>query len=177
MKVINNNVKNTKTADYDTFLTWNFNNLKDAKRDVSNLKNAIKKHGFDFPVFTWTNPENNQVYVIDGAGRKKALEELTFEDYRIQNIPYVEIEAGTIEEAKQKTLNVSSSFGFVTKESLIQFADGMEIDFSTFAIDGINENSLKEDNFNFKNKEVKFTAQDEETHAKKCPNCGYEIQD
>lgn len=120
MNTIANKVKTLKTTDVQTFLSWEFNTLKDKNRDVTNLKNAIIKNGFSFPVFLWYGHN----YVIDGTGRRKAVEELTKEGYYIPEIPYVEVEAATLEEARQKVLEASSSFGDITKKSFLDFVDG-----------------------------------------------------
>lgn len=136
--IITNKVKNLKTCDVDTFLSWDFNTLKDQKRDVTKLKNAIKKSGWSFPVIVWNN------FVIDGAGRKKAVEELIAEGYTIPEIPYVEIEADSLQDAKAKALEVSSQFGEITKESFLEFTKDIDIDFDTFEIDGMTADAFIE---------------------------------
>jgi DNA modification methylase len=135
MKIINK-VKNLKTCDVTTFLSWDFNSLKDPNRDVTKLKNAIIKGGWSFPVIVWNN------FVIDGSGRRNAVAELVNEGYEIDSIPYVEIEAKDLAEAKQKALEVSSSYGDITKDSFIEFTKDLELDFGTFEIKGINEDIL-----------------------------------
>ena len=134
MKTIDNKVKTLKTTNVQTFLSWEFNTLKDKDRDVTNLKNAIVKNGFSFPVFLWYGHS----YVIDGAGRRKAVEELTKEGYDIPEIPYVEVEAATLEEARQKVIEASSSFGEITKKSLADFVEGdiTLIDWTTVNLGG-----------------------------------------
>lgn len=134
MKKIDNKVKTLKTTNVQTFLSWEFNSLKDKDRDVTNLKNAIIKNGFSFPVFLWYGHN----YVIDGTGRRKAVEELTKEGYDIPEIPYVEVEADTIEDARQKVLEASSSFGEITKKSLTDFMDGdvIMVDWTTVNLGG-----------------------------------------
>lgn len=131
---ITNKVKTLKTTDVATFLSWEFNSLKDKNRDVTNLKNAIIKNGFSFPVFLWFGHN----YVIDGTGRRKAVEELTKEGYDIPEIPYVEVEAETLEDARQKVIEASSSFGEITKKSLLDFMDGEVdlIDWTTVNLSG-----------------------------------------
>lgn len=136
--IIANKVKNLKTCDVGTFLSWEFNTLKDQKRDVTKLKNAIKKSGWSFPVIVWNN------FVIDGAGRKKAVEELIKEGNQIPEIPYVEIEAENLQDAKAKALEVSSQFGEITKESFLSFTEDLELDFDTFEIDGITADAFIE---------------------------------
>ncbi len=126
---IENKVKNLKTTSVEEFLSWQFNTLKSQRRDVTKLKNAIIKSGWSFPVIVWGK------YVIDGAGRKKAVEELISEGYTIDSIPYVEIDAIDLSDAKQKALEVSSQFGDITKESFLEFSEGLELDFETFNFD------------------------------------------
>jgi len=137
---IDNKVKNLRTLSPDEFLSLEFNTLKADKRDVTNLKNAIVKRGWSFPVYVWK--DNN--YVIDGKGRKQALEELLKEGHEIKEIPVVDIEADSIEEAKQKVLEVSSQYGDVTKDSFEAFTESFDADFETFDLKGISEDDFIE---------------------------------
>lgn len=139
MQKITNKVKALKVVDSSTFLSWDFNTLKDPKRDVTKLKNAIKKGGWSFPVIVWLNTKTDKPFVIDGAGRRKAVEELVADGVAIDEIPYVEIEAKNLEEAKQKALEVSSQFGDITRASFELFTEGMDLDFNSFEIKGIRE--------------------------------------
>ena len=95
---IHNNVKKLKVISPEDFLKLEFNTLKDEKRDVKKLINSIKKTGWNFPVYLWAGHN----FVIDGAGRKKAVEELLKQGEEIKEIPVVEIHAETLEEAKAK---------------------------------------------------------------------------
>lgn len=138
-KLIKNKVKELKTVDVDTFLSWEFNSLKSAeKRDTSKLENAIIKSGWSFPVIKWEN------FVIDGTGRRQAVKNLLAKGYTIKEIPYVEIEADNLEDAKAKALEVSSQFGEITKESFLEFTKDMELDFDTFEIDGFGKDTFIE---------------------------------
>ncbi|MFA5050966.1 MAG: hypothetical protein WC499_02525 [Patescibacteria group bacterium] len=145
--LIENKVKNLKTTDVKTFLSWTFNTLKTSKRDTTKLKNAIIKGGWSFPIITWAGHD----FVIDGAGRKLVVEELIMDGYEIQEIPYVEIEAKDLEEAKLKALEVSSQFGEITRESFLGYIGDLKVDFNTFELKGIDEslmispNDLSED--------------------------------
>lgn len=138
-KLIKNKVKELKTVDVDTFLSWEFNTLKDSnKRDTTKLENAIIKSGWSFPVIKWEN------FVIDGTGRRQAVKNLLAKGYTIKEIPYVEIEADNLEDAKAKALEVSSQFGEITKESFLEFTKDMELDFDTFEIDGMTSDAFIE---------------------------------
>lgn len=139
---IKNNVKDLKLLSVKEFLGLEFNSLKDEDRNIEHLKNAIIKSGFNFPIFIWAN--NN--FVIDGKGRKLAVEELIAEGYEFDGIPCVEIFADTIEEAKKKTLQASSQYGVVTTDSFKIFTDGIELDFGEFNIENVKDLNLDVNN-------------------------------
>jgi site-specific DNA-methyltransferase (adenine-specific) len=137
-KKILNKVKGLRTITPDEFLALNFNTLKDRNRNVKKLINSIKKSGWSYPVFVW------QDFVIDGAGRKVAVQNLKKEGYELPEIPVVDIEAKNLKEAKQKALEVSSQYGEITKESFIEFTEDLELDFDTFELKGITPDLLIE---------------------------------
>lgn len=150
--MILNNVKNLKTITVDEFLSLNFNKLKDENRNVDKLVNSIKKTGWNFPVFVWAGND----FVIDGAGRKLAVEELLKQGETITEIPVIEIFAETLEEAKLKTLEASSQFGDITKESFEFFTQDLDVDFGIIEIDGISDDSfIENDNKEEKDIEIK----------------------
>jgi len=140
MSIIENKVKELRTLSSDDFLALEFNTLKSDKRDVTKLKNAILKGGWSFPVYVWKDND----YVIDGKGRKQAVEDLIKEGHTIKEIPVVDIEAKDLEEAKQKVLEVSSQYGDVTKDSFEAFTEGFDADFDTFDLKGIDEDMFIE---------------------------------
>lgn len=163
---IKNKVKHLKNAKVEDFLSWEFNTLKDQNRDVNKLINAIRKSGWSFPIIKWEN------YVIDGTGRKLAVEQMIKDGDKIDSIPYVEIEADNLEDAKKKALEVSSQFGEITKESFLEFTKDIEIDFDTFEISGISNESFVGDDIDFDDIEGN---QDREVKGKDititCPHC------
>lgn len=139
-KVIANTVKDTKTFTIGQFLDdLSFNTLKDAKkRDVTKLKNSMKKRGFSIPVFVW------EKFVIDGTGRKKAVTELISEGYSFDSIPYVELTAKDMSEAKQMALEISSQYGNITDESFKEYTVDFEVDFDTMNIKGYDKDKYLE---------------------------------
>lgn len=142
-KTILNKVKDTKTLTLQAFLDdYTFNTLKDAnKRDVTKLKNAMKKRGWTSPVFTWNS------FVVDGTGRRKAVVELLEEGYTFpQGIPYVEVEAKDMAEAKQLALDFSSQHGYITKDSFLEYTADFEVDFETMQIAGFDKDKFIETN-------------------------------
>jgi hypothetical protein len=136
---IENKVKDLQVTDAKTFLSWDFNTLKDQKRDVTKLKNSIAKSGWSFPVIVWNNPDTQKPYVIDGTGRKLAVLELLSEKHEIDEIPFVTVEADNLADAKAKALEVSSQYGEISRDSFLSFTEDMELDFSTFQIEGFDD--------------------------------------
>jgi DNA modification methylase len=141
---IKNKVLSLKNIETNQFLKFDFNSLKEKKRDTTKLENAIVKSGFSFPIIVWKN------FVVDGTGRKQAIENLIAKGHIFESIPCVEIEAKDLKEAKQKALEVSSQFGKITKDSFLDFTSDLEIDFDTFSIewlgaDAFIENDEKDD--------------------------------
>jgi DNA modification methylase len=136
--IIENKVKEYKVISVDEFLKLTPNTLKADGRDIKKLKNAIRKGGFGFPVILWND------FIIDGAGRQLAVKEMISEGDTFNEIPVVYVEAKDLNEAKAKALEVSSQFGDITKDSFLAFTDGLEIDFDTFEIKGIDSDLMIE---------------------------------
>lgn len=119
-KTIINKVKNTPTIGWKEIKDFEFNQLKDnLNRDVSKLKNSIVNNGFSYPFYIWSGHR----FVIDGTGRYLALSQLEKDGYSISELPVVEIEAGTLKEAKRLVLAVSSSYGKISQSSLADFTN------------------------------------------------------
>ncbi len=123
MKIINK-VKGCKTIKWSDLKTYEFNDLKSQSRDVTKLKNSIVNDGFCFPFYIWAEHR----YVIDGNGRNIVLAELEEQGYKICDLPYVEIEAETMQEAKKRVLQASSEHGKVTQDSFNAFTADMDLD-------------------------------------------------
>ena len=87
----------------------NINNLK-------KLKESIKKYGFSTPAFVWKSGETK--YILDAHQRVKALNSLFKEGYDIPDIPIVYIHAKDQQEAKEKLLHITSSYGEFKKSEL-----------------------------------------------------------
>ncbi|MGL4759004.1 MAG: ParB N-terminal domain-containing protein [Patescibacteria group bacterium] len=156
-KTIINKVKNTKTILWSELQKWEFNELKDASRDVSKLINSIINDGFIAPFFVWADHQ----YVIDGNGRNLALQELEKRGYKIGELPIVEIEAKTKQEAKAMVLKVSSKYGYITQESFANFSLDLDMDsmlesiqLPDIRLDFLNENVEDDKDYSEKNKEV-----------------------
>ena len=186
-KLIKNVVVNADKIPVDEFLSWEFNNLKEAKgRDVTELINSIKDNNFAVPVFVWKD-KNDEVYVLDGTGRSLAVKQMMADGYEFESIPAVEILAPTKAKAKALVPSIASSYGEVTRDSMIVFSENVPIKFENIRIEGISKMVLENENFNYhnKNKEVVLgngrsgggNGNRNEDGFKTCPNCGYELSD
>lgn len=187
-KIIKNKVKNADKISVKEFLSWEFNNIKESKnRDVSELINSIKEFGFAVPVFIWSGKD--EVYVLDGTGRSLAVKQMMADGYEFESIPVVEILAETKKKAMELVPSIASSFGEVTRDSMITFSKGLDLKFENIKIEGISKLVLEDENFNYhnKNKEVVMGGNGRsfgggrgnvnEDGFKTCPNCGYELSD
>jgi len=83
------------------------------------LKRSILEHGFSFPFFVWKN--KGKLFVLDGHQRDKVLPRLRAEGYAIPPLPVAYIEAANEKEARKKILLLTSEYGHMTDESLVQF--------------------------------------------------------
>lgn len=121
-------VKDCKTITWAELKALNFNDLKEAKgRDVNGLVKAIVDDGFLSPFYIWRRPDEPD-YVIDGAGRKIALNKVAERGMEIVPLPIVEIEAPDLATAKRYVLMVSSNHGKVTQASFDAFAADIKFD-------------------------------------------------
>ena len=100
--------------------------------DINKAKTSILKYGWSFPFFVWASGKTN--YVLDGHCRLLVLKALEEDGYNIPELPCVYIQAKDKTEAKQKLLRLNSSYGKMTKESVLEFADDLEIDFDEISL-------------------------------------------
>ena len=95
--------------------------------DYDKIKLSICKFGFSFPFFIWKSGKTN--YLIDGHGRFATLCKMQKDGYLIPPLPVVYIQCKNKTEAKQKLLRLNSTYGKMTKESVLEFAEDIEINF------------------------------------------------
>lgn len=123
-KAIKNNVEGFTLIPWAEISSYELNDLKSVDgRDVNKLKNAIVNRGFSFPFYLWAGHK----YIIDGAGRTKALRELESEGYAIPDLPVVTIQADSFAEAKTLVLQASSEHGIITQDSLNSFVKDLDV--------------------------------------------------
>ena len=121
-------VANSLTKSWRAIKKLEFNDLKEAEdRDVSKLVNAMIETGFLTPFFIWPRGRDHADYVIDGAGRLKALKILESRGMKIPDLPWTEVVAESLEEAKKYVLMAASQHGAVTEDGIRSFLDGIDV--------------------------------------------------
>jgi hypothetical protein len=112
--------------------------------DIDKIIKSIETYGFSFPFFIWQSGKLN--YCLDGHGRLAAMKELQKRGYELPKFPVVYVEAKDEGEAKQKLLRMNSIYGNITAEGVLEFLNGIEVDFNEIALPsgelimGINTN-------------------------------------
>lgn len=131
------NPRNLPTIDYRKLHPFQ-QNLKDlSKENYAKLLASIKKHGFFVPVYVWFDGAG-EAWINDGHQRDRVLigEKIVFENTGYE-VPFVEITAGSIQEAKEKLLVVSSQYGKITQEGLDEFAFDLDLPSMDLAFDAL----------------------------------------
>ena len=100
--------------------------------DYDKIKLSIIKYGFSFPFFVWKNGGKN--YILDGHGRFSTLCKMQKDGYVIPDLPVVEVQAKDKKEAKEKLLRLNSTYGKMTKESVLEFAEDIDLNFDEIAL-------------------------------------------
>ena len=100
--------------------------------DYDKIKLSICKFGFSFPFFIWKSGNKN--YLIDGHGRFATLCKMQKDGYLIPPLPVVYIQCKNKTEAKQKLLRLNSQYGRMTKESVLEFAEDIDLNFDEIAL-------------------------------------------
>lgn len=130
--------------------------------DYEKIKKSILTYGFSFPFFVWKSGKTN--YLLDGHGRYGTLEKMREEGYIIPPLPVYYVKAKDKAEAKQKLLRLNSSYGKMTKESVLEFAEDIDLNFDEIALPDTtiefsggaseeegDETNLGDSNFNYNN--------------------------
>jgi site-specific DNA-methyltransferase (adenine-specific) len=102
--------------------------------DYDKIKLSIIKYGFSFPMFIWRDKKDKKNYLCDGHGRFATLCKMQKDGYEIPDLPVVYIECKDKKEAKQKLLRLNSQYGKMSKESVLEFASGLDLNFEELAL-------------------------------------------
>ncbi len=107
---------------------------KRTKRDIDLIIKSIEKYGFSFPFFVWNGSGHN--YCLDGHGRIQALAEMRRRGVSLPLFPVDYIEAADEAEAKQKLLRINSQYGKMTVDSVMEFTEGLMVDWDELELIG-----------------------------------------
>lgn len=94
---------------------------KRTQQDLDKLKESLKVEGLIMPFAIWKHDDKN--LLLDGHGRREALVQLSLEDVNILDAewPVVYIEADNEDDAKKALLQITSSYGKITKQGALNF--------------------------------------------------------
>jgi DNA modification methylase len=108
-------------------------NLKERNdTDYEKIKKSILTYSFSFPFFIWKSGKTN--YLIDGTGRHSCLLRMQEEGYIIPDLPVVYISCKDKKDAKQKLLRLNSQYGKMSKQSVLEFAEDIDLNFDEIAL-------------------------------------------
>jgi hypothetical protein len=97
-------------------------NLKDlSETNFAKLRWRIENKGFDAPLFVWGD------MILDGTQRHRVLTQMLADGWQLAGglVPVCDIEADSLEEAKDRLLGYVSQYGTLTDEGLYEFLSGM----------------------------------------------------
>lgn len=97
-------------------------NLKSrTSQDIGDLKKSLVTEGLMMPFAVWLHEDKK--YLLDGHGRKEALVQLAVDDASLLSVdwPCIFITADTEDDARKALLQITSSYGKITKLGVKQF--------------------------------------------------------
>lgn len=94
---------------------------KRTDEDISALQESLKTEGLMMPFAVWKHEGKN--YLLDGHGRKEALIRMATVEPELLNSewPVIYVNADTEDEARKALLQITSSYGKITKTGVKQF--------------------------------------------------------
>jgi len=102
-------------------------NLKELSTiNYEKLKAEILELGFSEPISVWVSDKN---YIINGHQRVRVLQRMRdIEGYKIPDLPVSYITADTYKQAKKKVLALTSQYGQLSDEGLLEFITEADIE-------------------------------------------------
>ena len=96
--------------------------------EVGKIIKSLKKYGFAFPFFIWK--ESGKNWCLDGHGRLLSLKKMRQDGEKIPPLPVVYVKAKDEGEARNLLLRLNSQYGRMTADSVREFANGFDVDFT-----------------------------------------------
>jgi DNA modification methylase len=98
-------------------------NLKDLSiANYAKLKASIEKHGFIYPIAVWQD-DKGKYYLLDGTQRKRVLDK----EWPEAKVPALSIPAGSLQDAAEILLKITSQYGQITQEGIDAFMATYEL--------------------------------------------------
>lgn len=115
------NCESSDTLKLTDMVPFQGNLKKRTDQDIKELTDSLLTEGLMMPFAIWKHEDKN--YLLDGHGRKEALTKLAVEDASMlsEEWPVIYINADTEDEARKALLQITSSYGKVTKQGYKQF--------------------------------------------------------
>lgn len=100
--------------------------------DVDKIVRSIRKYGIAFPLFVWRHDGVN--HCLDGHGRLLALKRMAEDGDTIPPLPVVYVDCRDERSARDLLLRLNSQYGTMTKESVLEFIGGFDLDIGDFEL-------------------------------------------
>lgn len=115
------NCESDATLKLTDMVAFQGNLKKRTDEDISALQESLKTEGLMMPFAVWKHEGKN--YLLDGHGRKEALIRMATNDASIlsNEWPVIYVNADTEDEARKALLQITSSYGKITKAGVKQF--------------------------------------------------------
>ena len=121
-----------KTIDFHELQSFQGGLKEHTENDYEKAKKSILQYGWSFVLYYWN--DGKKKWIIDGHNRCEVLSRLEAEGYLIPPIPAIEVFCKNRKEAKQKLLRLNSTFGRLSKESVLEFAEDIDLNFDEIAL-------------------------------------------
>ena len=121
-----------KTIDFHELQSFQGGLKEHTESDYEKAKKSILQYGWSFVLYYWN--DGKKKWIIDGHNRCEVLSRLEAEGYIIPPVPAIEVFCKNRKEAKQKLLRLNSTYGRLSKESVLEFAEDIELNFDEIAL-------------------------------------------
>ena len=118
------NCKSADTLPIDRILEFQGDLKKLTKKNRDKLQKSIERHGFIAPIFVWDN--QGDYMIIDGHQRLATLLYMRQKGWDIPMLPVDYIEADSEQDARDKLLHITSSYGEFNVEELEEWVKSID---------------------------------------------------
>lgn len=148
--------------------------LKDlTEENYNKLKNEILEDGFSEPVSVWKHEGKN--YILNGTQRFRTLTKMKQDGYTIPAIPINLIRAKDIKQASRKCLALTSQYGTMTADGLLEFTQKYELDIENVKV-SFRFPEINLDNFDFSEEKKETKEKQYEEGFEVIIECNNEIE-